>query len=297
MGLEHLTQPAPMMEICPENSRFGMRWNAQKREFYICKKGDAVPIVTLGYDEGKYMYACLRGQQRIEELGKMALDIGATGGVLTKSRWMRDMSTSGLNFEDADLQAMWGQLCAQSNSVVLRGGENPAITHSHLYRGAEAFVHTEDAEVRQGYDMLPRAQNRIEDCHIAAKTYLQMLGKEPSVAEAILQKISTYEKLAVYARAPRPVLVEIASRDHRHNALQGLKKSALLKTHSCIVFASVGDEHLVFEKVGHNLPWRLTTLRDVYAMYEKDFKSANSGVPTLFWTVSEVEDVRRVRML
>jgi hypothetical protein len=274
------------MEICPENSRFGMRWNFEKKEFCVCAKGKSIPLLTLPYAEGRYIYACLRGQQRIEELGK--LPEGAQSfRVLSKSSWARDMSGMGIALPEDDLQKMWRQLCAMPGVQIVRGGRNPAVTHRFLYTGHEAFAHTEDARKRTGMDVTPRVRNREEDCHVAARTFLRMLGLQPDVAYTILKELGSYEELIARMHGKMPLLVELATHDSVANEFMGESADAILRAHSCIMLGRSGDECIVFEKVGINLPWRLTTLREVYGMYE-DFKRANADRPKLLWTVSEV---------
>jgi len=263
-------------EIYPQNSRFAIRWDRGKREFPIAAPGTTVPLLTLDYRSGRYVYAALRGQVRIEQALQ---DTPRGSGVLTKDRLARDLSSSGLAFSEDEINSLWQQMRAQGRGV---GDSDPTVTRHHLYHGTEPFVHTEHSRTK-GADALPRAANREEDCHVAADAFIKFAGLDPVHTGIDLVESPSYASLTEeIERHALPQLVEVAMKDPK------VKRGKLVETHSCIVLGRTRDEFICFEKAGTALPWRLTTLRETYSMYERDFKQANQGRPHVFWTVNEL---------
>ncbi len=284
---EHITKPSYEMLIAPENSDFGMRWNHGDHSFAITSKDGSTELCTLPYSEGKYIYAVLRGQQRIEEAGKLPdHDVLRT---MTKDRFMKDMTAIGIQFPEAQMQKAWRDLLRTTSVRTIPAGKHPSLTHRFLYKGMQMepkqpFVWTEDKRKRTGMDVTPRIANRDEDCHVAARTWARMSGFTIVETGFFLKTCPTYENLAQHVAAYGiPALLEIVSTDPL------LFHGVPHYTHSCIVLRSLAQgELLCFEKVGNALPWRLTTLRDTYTMYEHDFKQANAGRPKIQWNIQRL---------
>lgn len=281
---EHITTPAPEMLIAPENSDFGMRYNRADASFTVTSKDGRTQVCTLPFAEGKYIYAVLRGQQRIEEVGKLPEHDALR--TMTKDRFLKDMTSFGMQFPEAHLQKAWRDLLKTTSARVIPAGKHPSITHRFLYKGMgmeakQPFVWTEDKRKRTGMDITPRILNRDEDCHVAARTWARMSGFSIVETGFFLRTCPTYENLASQVQTYGvPALLEIVSADPLiHGGVPHY-------THSCIALRVLENgELLCFEKVGNALPWRLTALRDTYTMYEHDFKQANDNRPQIQWNI------------
>ncbi len=260
--------------IKPRDSRFGIIWDG--RAFNITLPNSATAC-TLSRESGAYVYAVLRGQERIES----ALEQHPPG-VFSKSNFVAGLATSGM-FSDEDVEALWQQVSGQYRNIV--GGEDPSVTERPLYKTAGTFVRTEHAKP-EGTDVIPRSANREEDCHVAARSFMKYARLEPVSTNMQLSESSSYDTLRrTIATHPLPQLIEVAMRDEEQ------KEGALVEAHSFIVVGKAEEEYVCFEKVGTALPWRLAPLKEIFDMYEMHFKQSNQGRPRLFWTVSELMPV------
>ena len=284
MTREHLSRPEPMMEICPENSRYWMKWDTNANEFTIGKKGGTDALCTLDLETGKYVYATMRGQQRMEEMAQSAKPI--TRGVMHKDSFMRDMTRSGIAWSEEQLQELWKSIKAGS-SHISPGGKEPVVTHRHIYLGKEAFVHSEDVRPRTGMDLAPRIANRAENCFTAANSFIRLMDREAVRTRDIsMDVMPTYERLAAAVEHhPLPLLVEVAT-------IVKPVQAQFERAHAFIVLAKEGSDYICFEKVGDAYPWRLAPMREIYDMYEKDFRAANSskGEPHVSWIASTLAE-------
>jgi hypothetical protein len=280
------------MLICPENSRFAIRHNRARNIFDVTdKKGEQV-LLSIPYDEGKYMYATLRGQQRLEEMGMPSVPYAR--GQVSKDEYMRSMTSSSLSFTNKQLQRMWQQRRAVTRMSMRDGHGDPSTTHRYVYyhrgvaREPEPFVHTEDDLVRTGMDTLPRQRNRKENCHVAARTFARMAGREPTPTTIQFTACKTFlDLLNKIKELPTPLLLEVATLDTSKK--HGLPYAA----HSCVVYKATSGEYICYEKVGNGYPWRLAPLAETFAMYSEDFTNANIGLARVFWTVKTLPEKQK----
>ena len=280
---EKFYEHTPPIEMIPKNSRFGILYDDVNRQFQITEPESGNELLQLDYETGKYVYAMLRGQQRIEDAGPDQAD---KIGPITKDRFVQSLSEGHVVFSEEEIQAFWQQIVG-SNSRLTPAEADPSVTHRRLYMGKEAFVHTEH-DVPKGIDATPHKLNRTEDCHIAAQTFMKYSNLEPISTACTLRESPPLKELqAVCEKNDFPLLVEVATQDPRVES--GRPQSA----HSLIALGRTDEGKIVcFEKVGIAYPWRLIALEDVYNMYEEDFKSANKGKTKFFWTISRLEEIQ-----
>lgn len=258
--------------VRPHDSRFGIVH--EKNSLHVVGV-DGTRLFAIAGDGGAYVYACLRGQERIEQSLKEH-----PRGAFSKERFMSDIARSGY-FSESEMQALWEQVRETYEHVV--GGSDPTVTKRPLYMTAGEFVRTEH-DKPEGSDVLPRMKSRSEDCHIAAREFMHYAGLEPISTELFLSTVTGYDELArVVGRHSLPQLLEIFSRDMK------VKKDALSRIHSFIVLGRAGEEYVCFEKVGTALAWRLAPLKEIFEMYEEHFKRANENRLQISWAVSTLE--------
>lgn len=260
--------------VRPRDSRFGIRAEGE-----VCSvtTRDGATLFSIEGKGGAYVYACLRGQERIEQ----SL-VDHSRGTFSKESFVADLAKSGY-FSEEEIAAVWKQIRDTRQSVETVGGSDPAVTKRPLYRTAGEFTRTEH-EKPEGNDVLPRTKNRSEDCHVAAREFMRHARLEPLSTELFLSEVSGYDQLAgVVGAHPFPQLLEIYSRDTK------VKKGELSRIHSFIVLGKSGEDLVCFEKVGTSLAWRLAPLKEIFDMYESHFKEANNGRPQISWSVNTLE--------
>lgn len=260
--------------IRPRDSRFGMRWDGA--QFHVALPNGA-NVFVLSRDLGAYVYATLRGQERIEQ--SLAEH---PRGTFSKESFAAGLAESG-HFSEEEIEALWEQIHDTSQSIEIVGGSDPTATKRPLYRTAGEFVRTEHGKP-EGNDALPRTKNRSEDCHIAAREFMRHAHLEPISTEHFLSEVSGYAQLAGAVGAHSlPQLLEIYSRDTK------VHKGKMSRIHSCIVLGKAGDDFVCFEKIGTALAWRFAPLKEIFDMYETHFKQANEGRPQISWSVNTLE--------